>query len=669
MKLKGIKPVEQHFEKLIVVALAAVFMLVLLMQFAIHPNMVDVGMPAQQYGPGSAYGPVEKRALKLSADMSRPDPEMPEEQTVDIASGFEEGIHGGVSPRPRLAMLIPGRPITGGENVNFDEIGRNGAQFARLVVPAPTGLITGSVTNTLSPIDVQRIDGLAELVAAQQPYDKNVITVEGIFDGAALREVLRTDPDGVGEIMPFRSNWWNNKIQIIGVVLEREELTESGEWTGLKTVPAIPGAFSLIEGIESNVRSTGALESLAERAFEKNERNLILQPPYYLAMAGREWKPPAQIAEDNANSVDQVKIDVFLSRLERAEKKLEDVIELKEEREQETGIVMQSFVRQVERREEEVEELKDELRRMGHIFEDDEEDDRSRDDAEDAKPMLEDDAIRIWAHDLTAEPGATYRYRLGVVLNNPLFGRHAALQENQKDLANNPLAVSEMSTWSGDVDVDRMEYFFVTSASGGSTGGLGGRNIASGAKATVDVFRFYYGFWRRGSTGLKPGDVVMAEVANPKDLFTFDYDSAPKDKTTGLLLPEALKPLEFDEDGNPVDPPEWFVPVEPKLAADLDAQFLDVSRVPGEVGSGIGGVGASKTKYQAVLSGGADSQLFVRNPTSEKMSDQYLRLVRSAKLGETQGQPVVKEKEETGLPPQEDLRGPSIAPPGGGGGG
>ncbi|MCH7917073.1 MAG: hypothetical protein IIC50_03700, partial [Planctomycetes bacterium] len=208
-----------------------------------------------------------------------------------------------------------------------------------------------------------------------------------------------------------------------------------------------------------------------------------------------------------------------------------------------------------------------------------------------------------------------------------------------------------------------------TGAGRGVQGGLGGRGLASGAKATVDVFRFHYGFWRRGSTGLKPGDVIVAEVSNPENLYTFDFDAAPKDPATGFVVPASLEPLEIDEDGNPTDPPEWFVPVETRMSAVVNAQFLDVSRIPGDPGGGIGGA-SSRTKYQAVLEGGPFAKLFVRNPTTEKASARYQRLVRSAKLGETQGQPVVKEQR----PDPRGPRGPGRDPVpdeglGGGGGG
>ena len=161
MKLKGIKPIEQHFEKLIVIVLAVVFMLVLMMQCVVQPNMVEVGRPRVDIRPGSAYVPVAKRAGELKADMTKPDPTLPEVQTVDIASGFKRSLTGAVSPRAMLALGIRGQRIDGGENFGDLNLNKGGTMYAAFVPPAPAQLVLGSVTTTPSPPAVQPIAGAA----------------------------------------------------------------------------------------------------------------------------------------------------------------------------------------------------------------------------------------------------------------------------------------------------------------------------------------------------------------------------------------------------------------------------------------------------------------------------------------------------------------------------
>ena len=50
-----------------------------------------------------------------------------------------------------------------------------------------------------------------------------------------------------------------------------------------------------------------------------------------------------------------------------------------------------------------------------------------------AASLLDSTEVKLYAHDLTVEPGAQYRYRMRVVVNNPLYGRN--LQESQRTLA------------------------------------------------------------------------------------------------------------------------------------------------------------------------------------------------------------------------------------------
>jgi hypothetical protein len=35
--------------------------------------------------------------------------------------------------------------------------------------------------------------------------------------------------------------WWRDGVEILTLSLEREELTEDGQWSGLTTIPAMPG--------------------------------------------------------------------------------------------------------------------------------------------------------------------------------------------------------------------------------------------------------------------------------------------------------------------------------------------------------------------------------------------------------------------------------------------
>ncbi|MDX2115568.1 MAG: hypothetical protein SFZ24_08100 [Planctomycetota bacterium] len=117
--------------------------------------------------------------------------------------------------------------------------------------------------------------------------------------------------------------------------------------------------------------------------------------------------------------------------------------------------------------------------------------------------------ITLWTHDLTAKPGETYRYRARAYVTNPLYGQTDRLKEEQRSLADIPVVAGEHSAWSEPIRVAPTTAFFITGATeaGGALGGPG--------RAIAEVFEFYYGFWRRGTVSLSPGDAVANSIELP----------------------------------------------------------------------------------------------------------------------------------------------------------
>src|SRR6185295_15883161 len=104
-----------------------------------------------------------------------------------------------------------------------------------------------------------------------------------------------------------------------------------------------------------------------------------------------------------------------------------------------------------------------------------------------APNLLDNPEVKVWAHDVTVEPGATYKYRVRIAVNNPFYGRN--VKATQQKLTEPSLLWSDWSAPTANVDVDRSDYFFVTSASD--------RSLASPSpRANAELFVFYYGYWR-----------------------------------------------------------------------------------------------------------------------------------------------------------------------------
>lgn len=107
--------------------------------------------------------------------------------------------------------------------------------------------------------------------------------------------------------------------------------------------------------------------------------------------------------------------------------------------------------------------------------------------------------IKVWAHDLTVEPGKTYRYKLLVAGVNPLFRQKRAPQEqveqNFHKVALGPdKSELDQAEWTAPVRVyPEREFFMLT---------------GSQQTATIEVWRVYNGRWVNDEFPVQPGDPI-----------------------------------------------------------------------------------------------------------------------------------------------------------------
>ena len=113
-------------------------------------------------------------------------------------------------------------------------------------------------------------------------------------------------------------------------------------------------------------------------------------------------------------------------------------------------------------------------------------------------------AVRIWAHDITVEPGGRYRYKLVASVVNPLFAETNLAPEQREAnrdrllLRPDEQAIDEMP-WTDPVDVDPVLQFFLVDG-----------NVSIGL-AEIEVWRPYNGRWVVGAFSLRPGDRIGGE--------------------------------------------------------------------------------------------------------------------------------------------------------------
>jgi len=696
--MKGIGFFEQNIEKIVLVVMALVFLAVLAMQFTLQPNQVEVG--GQTLPPERAFNPVATEAERLSNALLRTDPPLPEAPVANMAEALEAGLDTDVAPHAELPIALGPRVPLRPTEATVDE----GSLYAELVVPAPTGLIAHAYASTLNPVSVKQTPGLAALVPASQPFDKSYVSVEATLDGEALAEAAETDPDGdEGPLRPFPLHW-RSGLTVLGVQIERQLHLPDGTWGEAQPVAPAPGEPDLLGRVLSKDINGRELALAVDDASTLGTQLLRPDPPPVIA--GERWKPPALFEERSVELTPEqreiernvAELDKFDERIERIQQQIED-LQQRPQRDDDprrspaprpgsggrggAGGPSRQPTQTTNPTERKARSLQAQLERFGEQREQvlatltdlgwspnapDEEDDAWR--LEPIDPLTQNPATPLWAHDMRADPGAVYRYRARVAVNNPAFGRGEFMVEEQKQLADSPVVFSEWSGWSDPVDVLDDEYYFITSATEGG-------GIVDEPAASVEVYRFYYGYWRRESVRLEPGDVIATAITfpNPDELRIYDISGVevasnddlnpppdpypdPRSNPRGLPQPPGrgypnppgvISPPTDPRNPGYTDPryqqqqqqqrqqpkePALNLPFEPgpsELPVEVDAILLDVALWPSAVDTGLEGV---RSDAHEVFLRDTDGRIVSRRPDLERQTSLYRMVSASAREAE-----------------------------------
>ncbi len=741
MKLKGISVFEQHVEKIFAGIIFVALLAILAWQFLAGPATVTVNKA--QVPLNGAWSAVAEEARRVQSRLNANQPPDGEGGSAAIEQivSFNDKFRGPVTPSRQLAVAIGDKASLGAVG---GEIATTITPLGELTVPAPAAPYGSSHLTLISPAEAMGKPEVAAILPAAMPFDKAGVTVETTFSGIELQDALTLDPDGVeGPARPMPRHWWDGAIQIVDAELQREELGANGQWIGLTTIAPLPGRFSLREDLAESFDGAAQLKERARMATVHAE--LIRRPQYYASAMGEKWTTPAERREADDRLVAQAGVADEASRVRRqVESRREDLQRVQQElasvgggstrapdapprpspppnstgkgpgggggggsgeRPQpprENDQRRRTLERQVERFTSEVATLIERLRNMGE--------DVSMYGAEMQNPaagaggaaegqvegpLLENPSVRIWAHDVFVERGKTYRYRLVVVLNNPMFGQANVMVPEQKQWAEAAVIRSAPSEWSEPVRVDDETYFFITSANATD-------RMNRTASARAEMFIFKWGRWRKGDVQLEPGDRLRADVKyqDIRDLVAQLPMGLPDQP--GMPAPIAVLPGQPGGGRQASAPPAPSPPPNPSQVDRRTQPGQNPAPVPPPAGNrqdpqggpwpaplqtltervAVDAILLSVAPAQAVEAGtrtrsgmvaflrDALGQIVPRYPDAERGSIVLARLERSATQGATDFQP---NEPLPGpgpvLPPGRRDQPPPPSPPGGGGGG
>jgi hypothetical protein len=735
MKLKGINPIEQHVEKIVLGLVALVFVGVLTVQFLFAPNEVDYD--GQKVAPNQVLSRLGEKAKGVLAAMDDPDPALPEVSTPDLLASYEARLADTGFDRTRLASQSFGDRF----ELAVSEVEGLEGPVTPLRLPLPGQAMAVSQWSTIDPFFARATPELDAYLPEIQPMDKVSVTVEATVNGELIREALESAEEGRRAIP---SHWWSEAgeglVEVLTVAAERQRRNADGSWGDPEPIESVRWTSTLLEAFNEGApeddtagwEDLRAADLLNLAGLAKDDPSLVSQPAYLPSIAGVEWVPPSKVEERQS----RLEIEADIGRVEREIANLEDEIVQIQDRmaanQQRTtqqptdpagrgggggGLIIggggggagarnranrpDPMQQRIESKREdiadkgvELDELFDRLADLGGDA--DPQRTARRPSAQGGRPgggggplvlgggqsggpimlgggdprrgattrgarsrgpvsrvsavespgpLLSLEDYSVWVHDLSVEPGAVYRYRVRYGVNNPLYKRSVGSDEPEMlEVAERPVVESEWSGWTEPVSVGRTSYFFVTNAR--DQGQLG----QSASAATAEVYRMFYGYYRKHTLSLEPGDAVQGEFRLPDDLPLFDvqevsadelmayFDEREADEPGGRTGAPPQRGGAIVLGGGPASDPDdeeepegeeraWLALVQPRYPLAVDAVMLDVAEYPLVEGS--------SSRVLEVLFFDPISGVVSRRPDRDREMGDYEAVRQSAGLAES----------------------------------
>ncbi|MEM9373032.1 MAG: hypothetical protein AAGA55_05255 [Planctomycetota bacterium] len=576
MKLKGINPIEQHIEKLVLVAMALVLLVVLAMQFLLQPNQVDAG--GRKIPPQDIYKTLESQATSLDAQLKDLNPALPDVPEMDLVDRYDSAFaRKGLGEDVLSASFGPGVSVGRLVGADIEGAAPSSEDVSPLRVPSTSGVVAASQWATLDPYAVETVPAYEAFVPNSQPYDFASVSIESLFSGQELADALSAE-EGAG--IPRRF-WQGTGIAIMAFEVERQRRLPDGTWSSAEPIvtPPTTPIPTLSMPTDAGLPELTGIVSNALQASSDIERPA--PPP---TIAGPQWFPPTERIEVDEGELSEG--DLIRRRLQRAEADL-NRLEARpppgrdqqrpgggKGRTTDPGGGRDTNDRSRERIDQLREEIRELRRRLRELGED--EPDRSagatRARTDEAEPLVARDEVRLWAHDLGVEPGSEYRYRTRVAINNPLFRKGPVLDPDDDGLqaaSEEPFSRGAWSGWSEPVTVGRAEYYFVSAAS--PDGGPGGQTPT----ASVEAYRMFYGSYRRSTLSLNPGDALRASLRMPGGLFLIDTAQIEASEAAEVFAAAAQ-----EDPAEALSLPVGVTEPEGRLVIDLGAYVLDIVTRP-----------------------------------------------------------------------------------------
>lgn len=636
MKLKGVNPIVQHIEKIVLAITALILLAVISLQFVSQPNAVSVG--SKEVAPDQIYNELESTANSLQSQISDRNPSLPDIQEVNLIDRYASALDTSADSASQLPIALgTGVDIASVLDTDIVTIATTVGSIEAMPVPATTTPLVASNWGTLDPYAITQVPQYADFVPAAQPFDIASVTIEAEFSGTDLRAVLEGNDEFPGVPRLF---WVSTGMAVMGLDVERQQLLADGSWGSSESItppPSTPMPSNAVTKDDGLVRLNTIIASAQDAA------GPVMRPMPLPTISGPEWQPPSSAADAAALGLtEEQRLQRQVARLSAEVERLSNPSSRPSTRTTNTnprsgrdpragGGTRPTGQRptnrgnpndaRIEALQRQLDQARTALERLGV----------ETDDARPSTDLLDQEFVQLWAHDLGIEPGATYRYRTRVILNNPYFRKGPYLDEEdsaQQALTIEPFATGEWSSWSEPVGVGAKQFYFVTEASQPVVG-------EQLPQARVELYSMYYGFYRRSSMTITPGQPIVADMRISGDLLLIDTQAIEPGSVAQYI--EQLS----------ADDPDAALPV--GLTEAPDRLSVDLQTYMVQIASDPLGTPASETEQSLFLTfRRPDGTLDTRMPSMDRSSPLYSQAQSSAtKASRAQlrapGQPAMSE--------------------------
>lgn len=438
------------------------------------------------------------------------------------------------STAPSRRVIFPDVDMTSEIDAN-QEVEAELRLYVTPDIDAPQDIRTQQWFGTIANSEFERVEAL-ETVVEGPPHDTTWVQVAASFD---VDEVVAAFTAATESVEAIPSQWFDEGADIFDIVLERQTLRESG-WSAPEMVEVLPGHLTYRSDIE-----TGDIDAMEREAIIRllrgGSQSEIANPDFYelKGVKPTSLQTPSQwdgeiVIEDGPTSELERDLKRIDKRIEQQEKRivnLQDRIAKENERGRGGGgggsplggggspgaggknnPKIARLEAQLQRAHQELVDLQDEKTAIELEIQ------QIEDEANSVEEVIMTGDVWIWAHDMDAVPGETYRYRMTVQVANPFFGHKPSLYPEQKPLADSVVMSSAKSEWTPSIEIQKPLQWFVLAAT------QSGQSISPDAldsgRVSAEIFEFKDGVWTSNVIGVPVGQ----RLAQPRaDGFVSDW--------------------------------------------------------------------------------------------------------------------------------------------------